>query len=361
MDKLAWITTEPNTSAQRYATPSATRSEINRHFARVNWEKQRASAAPAQSPVRPNAARRDRPFLRGRCGPGSFSQDPWPGQSVVSRHPLEAGQDDEAPLAESSRSTDNLGGVHLVCQPPVRGARSDPFAVASVEIDTSVQIVFQYFLDYFNRFFFDRKPEAQCCHEPTPAAMRVVQSCSSDTARCYSLAASVSAAMERRGEVSHEQPRPLHSTVYTEKALRALRKQIADSTCNRMETLDTVIILGIGAVTLKNYHASLMHLRAAKELVDAESGLHAIEVLDAPLLQKIVQVDLGRAICCLSPPVFSVPHRPPSNRISWLDNDLLLDLEVQDVLRQLAETDHLEDMATTVGDMTQAVQMLACS
>lgn len=96
--------------------------------------------------------------------------------------------------------------------------------------------------------------------------------------------------------------------IYLGQALVAVREQVQREDSVQKDSLHSIVNMAICADLLRDYAASVAHLRAAKFVVDQGGGLFSfLDPSRISLFKSIVRADIGRAITTLSCQVFMCP------------------------------------------------------
>ena len=319
-----WITVDAQSFGGEGPQHNVSRSAINRHVGRVSrtWARRSSKVGTVTAPKRLLWA------WTTRVAPPTSKQ-------VVE---------------EIARST-----VHLT-QNAIKNQAQDPFSCLPVQLDSSMHRLLDHFLTTFHGTFWEAKTPAHLVQGPDPNTVIIIKDSIEDKARLLSLMACVAAYTERLIPSTDHDGRS--TALYTQRALRAVRKGIAGTRFNRTNALLSIVNLAVSATVLRQWGAALIHLSAAKQLMDLEGG---IEKTDLWILQAIVRADLGRSVSTLSPPIFRLAPLPVSRILSFVrvDTDAVLKDLAKQVLRQRADKPMTTDLVEIVYDVVRCGFMLA--
>lgn len=190
----------------------------------------------------------------------------------------------------------------------ITGDAVDPFHATTAKLDPLVLELFHYYIHVLvpSKWHVDSQSKQKLARIEA-ASKGVIQGCLSDELHLYSLLASMASRMQN---LEHW-PAPLPTDLYIHKALVALRRYM-DAKPGRIETqvFHDMFFLCTAEAYRYNLEASMMHLRAIAQLVDAAGGLGQLE--NHMLLETLVQGDIMLAVEQLSTPVFPLTWDPGS-------------------------------------------------
>jgi hypothetical protein len=296
---LLWINADATSYRSRKKLPAVQPSIINthsQHYAR------RARAAAGHRALRNSSA------ASGLVGWNRRSDTP--GEATTDSH-LAASHENGLCTAEEESS------VALIIQRPSprlvphicgKDEALDPFHCSAAKIDSTMHGLIHFSLVRIHPTMWNDMPKECSWDSPDfEAKQQVVYSCMSDKARLYSFVACTAGYMY---QLKREPTRRQRAAFYLQNALAAMRAQIETNDLNREKSLYTILLLAICGEMLDDYAGAVIHLRAAKHLVDQIGGLGSI---DAFTLRTLFRADLGTATLTLSQPVFALPWTMPTS------------------------------------------------
>lgn len=147
--------------------------------------------------------------------------------------------------------------------------------------------------------------------------------------------------------------------IYLGRALVAVREQVQRKDFVRRDFLYSIVNMAICADLLGDHAASLIHLRAAKFVVDQGGGLSSLlDPSQIYIFKSIMRADLGGAIITLSCPVFICPWPPATLPLPQDKLDVGLERAACSALVGIAEVTLPKDLYEYVCQIIECARML---